>query len=420
MNLLTGILYKIDAAHFTAMAAIVFSLCGFVLVCSLYYLARASSLSRAATLGMAAAFSILPQTLYLENLYIYSVPSTALLCLAGASFHGALAKGTAGRWFSFFAVCVVLCVVRSTFHLLWLALMVALALVAAKPGSRRRVVMASAAPVALLLALYVKNWALFDVFGTSSGMGANVAQATTRQLPEEERDALVRSGALSPFARISVFSGPDAYVDYFRGREKPPFADYPGSEQLERPTVHAANFNHWFYLVVNRRRQEDARYYLKAYPGAYWNTVLFKNLPQFFSSTTHWHPSDPKEGSAHYRHRQVLGAYEAFYDRLVHGHPAPVGIYALLPLVLLASLLGLWRSRDWRSPAAMIIVFSIFQIVYVVVVSVLFTYNELARYRFMVEPFIWLLVAMNVSSLARWAQRRWWRQPPTTDALNSG
>jgi len=286
-----------------------------------------------------------------------------------------------------------------------------LAFFSTRRRDRRHLLLGAAAPAALLLALYLKNFALFRVFGTTSWSGANVIAVTTKQLPQDERESLVRDGKLSPFANISVFADPQYYADYFRDRARPDIAYYPGADELTRPTVNAANFNHWYFLVINEERRKDAWYYLTTHFPAYVDTVLHKSLPQVFYSTTHWHPADGQEIGPHYRHRMVLGGYEALYDQLVHAFPMErVGLYVFLPIFLLWGGARAWllmRSGDGSSWAtAMVLVFALLQILYVTLVSGLLTYGESARYRYLAESFIWLLVAYCLSRGLRWVVRR--------------
>jgi hypothetical protein len=406
MNLLTGFLLKLDEAHLAELAHFVLTVSSFVLVASLYYLARGCGLSRAGSLALALVFSLLPQTLFLENLYLYAVPSAALLCLAAVLFHRALVRSSVGRWGAFFAACLALCWLRTTFLLIWFGAICALALFATKRSTRRHVFVGASAPAILLLSLYLKNWLVFDFFGTTSWTGASAIAVTTNQLPSDERDTLISAGKLSPFANINVFAGPAAYVPYFADRDRPAFTRFPGSDQLKRPSVGADNFNHWMFLSINEQRGKDAWYYLSTHFSEFVGTVLRKSLPQFFEPTTHWHTLDKEEVSPHDRHRLVLGGYESLYDGLVHGFPVKgVGLYSLLPLFLVWAGSRAWRlmrsgdAASWST--AMLIVFATLQIVYVTGVSALFSYGESARYRFMVEPLIWLVVASCFSSARR-------------------
>jgi 4-amino-4-deoxy-L-arabinose transferase-like glycosyltransferase len=164
MDLFTGLLLKVAGTHAALLAQITFWLLGLVLINSIFYLARASGLSARAALIVAIAFSLLPQSIYFEYLYLYEEPIAALLCLSVVLFHAALTRESFRLWLAFFAVCAVIGVTRSTFHLLWFAVMLALGLWFNTAPNRRRLLAAAAAPAALLLGLYVKNLIVFGTF----------------------------------------------------------------------------------------------------------------------------------------------------------------------------------------------------------------------------------------------------------------
>jgi hypothetical protein len=399
MNLLTGVLLKLDGST-PLLALAVFQFLGLVLLNSQLYLGRALGLSFPAALCMSVGLSLVPQTIYFENLYLYTYPTTALLGLAAAFFHGAVhRKSSFWRWFGFFFACAAIGWFRTTFHLVWLLAMIGLALAFADRGARRRVLGAAAIPLAFLLALYVKNLAVFGVFGTTTAGPANLTLVTIRHLPVETRDAWIREGKLSPYAAISVFAGPREYLPHFatsRNDKWPPMMN-----TLERPSSGAPNFNHWFFLEVQRQRRADALYYLKERPLEYAGTVL-EGVKLMFQPSTEWHPNDQAVGAPHFQHRQVLGRYEHLYNRLVHGFPfAPVGLYVFLPLSYLWALATFWshlRSRTpERLPGAAVLCFCLIQIGFVVLTCSLFTFRESARYRYEIEPMIWLIVGSSMA-----------------------
>jgi hypothetical protein len=178
-------------------------------------------------------------------------------------------------------------------------------------------------------------------------------------------------------------------------------------DRLERPTFHSPNFNHPLMIDVMKRRRDDALAYLAARPRDYASTVLL-GLEQFFGPTTEWHPHDKRPDSPHANHDRVVGAYADFYNGVVHRLFAkPVGLYAFLPLFLvlpLARLRATFRSRvRYRRARAAVLAFALVQLGYVAVTSALFTIGESARYRYQIEPLIWLFVA---SAFHEWSRRR--------------
>jgi hypothetical protein len=401
-NLLTGLLLKISPEHVAGMAHGLFMACGLLMVCSLYYLARVVGVPRWGAFALSVAFSLIPPTLFFENLYLYDYPVPALLTFAAALFHRALVVRSFRLWFGMFAVCTLLALLRSALHLVWFAAILLGSLWLVR-NEWRKVLLAAAAPAAVLLLLYVKNWLVFGVFDSQSQSGGNAILITTYHMPRGLRTAWVKQGKLSPFADMGFAAPPRDFLPYFNTTEHERWTQHQLTE-LERPSQGAPNFNHWFFLEVNQWRRQDAMYCLTHRPRQYVRTVFGRSLPQAFSPSTRWHPFTGKRSSPHYEHHQVLGPYEDVYNRVLHQTLfAPIGFYALFPLSLF------WiMSRAWalvRSPRAderalgALWGFCVLQIVYLVAVIALLTWGENARYRYIVEPLIWLVVARSVVDL---------------------
>jgi len=403
MNLLTGLLLELSPEHVTFTATVLFWGSGYLLLVSACRLFHSLGCSKWTATALALALTLIPQSVYLEHLYLYTHLCTSLLCWAAVAFHQALLRASARAWFGFFLGCAALGWLYTAFHLLWFLLVAGLAFWLAGPGQRRAVLRGVALPCVLLFALYLKNYVVFGVFGATSWGGANLTLATTQRMPRDQRSEWIEEGKLSPFANISVFAPPSDYLPFL-----PPDLHFPwpSTNELWRPSVDAPNFNHGLFLQVNRQRQKDAFYFIRTEPFEYLTTVFARNLPSMFSSTTHWHKLDKQPSSPHYDHRKVLGGYERIYDRLVHSWPVPpVGLYAFLPLFLIwavrCSYQG-WRSTDLRARArAQLLGFCLLQIGFVVSASSLFSSVESARYRYTVEPFIWAVVALGFQTAAR-------------------
>src|SRR5690606_21529585 len=132
--------------------------------------------------------------------------------------------------------------------------------------------------------------------------------------------------------------------------------------------------------------------------------VLERALPQAFSPSTRWHPKTGTPRSPHARHRRVLGAWEDAYNRLVHELPVrPYGLYVLLPPCLVWVLIQSYRRLRSGSGAARALGAltgsCAIQILYLVAITALLTFGENARYRYIVEPFIWVVVASTLVDL---------------------
>jgi 4-amino-4-deoxy-L-arabinose transferase-like glycosyltransferase len=395
MDALTGLLLKLGGTDAAALALATFRALGLLIVNAVFYLCRASGLPAGAALAVATAFSLLPQSIYFEHLYLYEYPVTALLSMAAVAFHVAVRRQGFWSWLAFFLACSAIGLTRSTFHLVWFAAMIALSLSFTERPVRARVLRAAALPALLLLTLYVKNLALFGTFDAFTFGPASQTLVTVWHLPPQTRDAWIQQGRLSPYAAVSVYAGPREYLGLVGAGEQP---GWPRQlTELERPSIDAPNYNHWLFLDVNRARRADALRYVAERPLAYAATVV-TGLRDLFTASTTWHPLDASGGSPHERHRQVLGRYETVFNRIIHGVPAaPVGVYVFLPVVMVWTALRARPLLRARGPEARalgaLLVFCLFQIVFVVGASTLFTFRESARYRFQAEPMIWVVTA---------------------------
>ena len=401
MDLLTGILLKTSGAQAARVAHVLFWLLGLLLANGLVTLGRAVGLTGAAAGVVAMAFMLSPPALYFEHLYLYEWPVVTLLVLAAIAFHRACLRPTTLRWLLFFVLCAAIAVTRSTFHMVWLALLIGAA-VAASGRSGRRAAMVGALPgVVLVVALYAKNAVVFGEFAASTFGPASFHLVTEDRMPPAERDRWMAEGRLSRFAAISPYAPPRDYLPYFSTNELPGWP--PQVTRLDQLTVPAPNFNHWFILEAQRARRHDVEEYMRSYPLGYLRNV-WAGLLALFGPTTEWHPRTGLAASPHAGHRQRLGRYETAYNVLVHKLVlAPVGVYALLPIILIWAAwqaTASWRSGDVaRRARGALLAFCIFQIVFVVAVSSMATYLESSRYRFQVEPFIWILSALTLVSL---------------------
>lgn len=401
MDLLTGLLLKAGGDHAAGLARAVFWCLGLLFANAMVALGHAAGLRRSTSAVVSAAFLLSPPTLYFEHLYLYEWPVMTLLALAAVSFHRACLRPSFSRWACFFVTSAAIGVTRSTFHLVWWIPVVAGAAVVSGSGRRRAALLGALPGLLLVLAVYGKNAILFGEFAASTFGPASLHLITVDRMPREVRDRWIAEGRLSPFAAISPYAPPRDYVTLFASSDLPGWP--PQVTRLERVTVPAPNFNHWFILVGQRARRDDVAAYLRAYPFDYVRNVS-AGVIAMMGPSTEWHPRTGSPTSPHAGHRQLLGRYESAYNTVVHRLMlAPVGVYVLLPLVLIQAVriaLAAWRRADapGRTQSA-ILLFCTFQVLFVIAVSSAATFLESARYRFQVEPFIWILTTVALVSL---------------------
>lgn len=414
MNLVTGLLLKPGGSDPAALGHTLFLALGLVFVNALFYVGRASGLRSSVAYALTMAFALTPSSIYFEHLYFYEWPIATLLCLMVALFYAGVRRASFGVWLACFSACAVIGLTRSTFHLAWFGMAAGLAWWCSARGAGRIILATAAVPAAVLFGLYLKNFALFGDFSASTYGPGNLTLVTVDRLPAEVRDAWIAEGTLSPFAAVSVYAA--APRDYARFFATPEHEGWPPQmTRLDRPTVRAPNFNHWWLLDVHRARLGDALHYLRRRPLDYAANVL-EGVKDLFAPSTTWHPrdADGTDASPHYQHRQVLGRYEAWFNRVVHGAPLPpVGLYVFLPVPMAWALLrgrALVGCGDTVGRArGSVLVLCVFHVVYVVAASTMLTSLESARYRYQIEWMIWLIAALYVSSLWQSVERFVWQ-----------
>ena len=407
INLIAGVVLKISETHQLAIYGALFLLLGLGFVNCLVYLFDVFGVRRRAIVAVVALFSLTPGFVYFENLFHYEFIAAALLAMAAVVFHRALCLRRLADWVVFFSIAALICYVRTTFHLVWLLALVALAVICDR-RMWRKILLAAVAPTLLVVGLYAKNQVQFGFFGASSMVGFNLAYMTTRQMSEAERRQWVAEGRFHPIALVGLYSPTDAYAPWVDLNRK------TGVPVLDRPyrTNGQPNYNHLSFVTTSRLRMADNRAYLSVRPGQYLSTVA-KGYVDYFRPTSRWHPLDPKS-SPHAANRQVIGTWENIYNNAVHGlFLRPFGLYlALLPFGLWASfgaLIRLFKSRWQANPGDKLLVLLAFCSVFVPGLSCLVTIGELERYRFLVEGFIWVLVAAGLMQLPPIVPRRWRR-----------
>jgi hypothetical protein len=321
--------------------------------------------------------------------------------VAAVALHRACLHPSLARWTCFFLASALISITRSTFHLVWWIPVVGAAAVVSGRSGRRAALSGAAPALLLVLAVYGKNAFVFGEFAASTFGPASLHLVTIDRMPRAERDRWIAQGRLSPFAAISPYAPPRDYAHLFASSDLPGWP--PQVTRLDQASVPAPNFNHWFILVGQRARRGDTAEYLRTYPIDYGRSV-WTGVVAMMGPSTEWHPRTGAPSSPHAGHRQLLGQYEAAYNAVVHRLAlAPAGLYALLPLVLIQasrSAVPAWRRGDSAGRArAVVLWFCTLQILFVIAVSSAATFLESSRYRFQVEPFIWILATVALVTL---------------------
>jgi hypothetical protein len=318
-------------------------------------------------------------------------------------------------------------------HPIWFPIIIGLALLARRPVSRRNwniVLTGVAIPALLIFGLLLKNQVLFGTSGFSSWFGMNLSKTTISTVGQARILSLVDEEVLDPIALARPFWTLESY-SVISSKCQPKYPDIPVLSQRIRSDNYTPNFNNECYLPVYAAFQDQALAFIAAEPMAFIGAKL--DAAQITLMPSSDYPIVLKEN------RLKISTYDSIYSAVVLGtfvSPElvyrPEGFVADLlskdpnfgdriPLSLtiafgfiVTCVAGIWAALRWRrdgvtTTRATLAAISLLT-VFVFAVGTAFEIGENERFRYMVEPIMFVLLARVATELLN---RYRSRQPKT-------
>ena len=421
-NLLIGLVLKLSPVSPERTFHLLWLALGVALVVITYRLLIELRVRRWFALVATVVITCSPTVLLYENWLAYEYPLTVALTaipLAGLRW----VRGGQVRWLVAAAALAAGCVLtRALLNPVWFLGVVAVLLIARPPVGRwRPALVAIGVPALVIAALMVKNQVVFGSPSFSSWLGWNLQRVTIDELPVETRQRLIDDGVLTPLATYPVFLPTETYTDVVGPcvREHP---DVPALAEPRKATGRE-NFNDECYLPIYRESLDNAIAAGRAEPAATARAV--------FGSMQIWSESSSQYAFVYDNRLKIDGA-DTIYRQLVlldvaydppvktnAGWWIPIGTpggrwRASLTVIMataLAAIAGtravvrVLRRRATGTDAAVALIG--FTVVTVTVVGNLFEIGENNRFRFMVEPITFIVLAWFAARLAATIRRRW-------------
>jgi len=419
-NIFLGIIVKMFPAAYAGVLQGIYIVTGIGIAVSLYFLMRRLEVSKYIGTALVMIFICSPSCAAYENFLLYMYPLALLLCLSAVFLHRFASRGRMSDAGVFFALLAAVVLIRGLYHIGWLiaAVMLVLLLV---PKYRKRTLLACAVPLLLVAAVYVKNFVVFDMVTTSSGIGKEVAKMTTFQVPVNERVKLVKEGKISILSLIECFRSPDEYEVFFpAGGTGIPVLDNntKTTGYYDRDTgrmVPAVNYNNIVYVPVTRAYLKDAFYMLAHYPQGFLRAARRALFVYLLSGPS----KDLGEGVNDLLMRKISG-FERFYNTVFMGEVLPrtgrwtfslgdpnfearIGIFWLIGLPFLCAyaffriIAALRRTGDRAFPVTM--AFMLMTVVYITLAAMVLTVRTNNRYRFAIEPYVFVFAGLFIARL---------------------
>ena len=423
LNVLAGAGYLVFGDSAPAFFSLLFHALGFALALGAFALVLRLTGARVAAYVCAAALVVSPGFVLYENWFMYTFLEAALLMVSAVALYETLDRDSTAWAVVLFTALAALVLTRGFFHLGWLVLVAVY--VAWAAANRWKILAACAVPLIVAALWYVKNYVYFGAFAASTMFGLGLSNISTLTVTRAELQPLVEAGTLSPLALVSRYENAAVLFSATADAQS-------GIAVLDRPRKASGEYNYNFrpLVEINDQYARDAFAVMRRFPANYALGVVIANR-LFFS------PSSMNEYFSA-ENRAAIAPIERIFNPLVYGVPErprfivqPHFGFAEPPSLEVntsASQIALWlivlgfgyvrvrpvfvgRPTADRT-ASIAVAYLLLVMLYVYALGTLVELGENYRYRFVVEPFVFVLATAMATDAIRRLRRVLRRGPP--------
>jgi len=427
-NLIVGMFVKMPLNTGTLLLEYLFHAVGLIMCISMFVVMIKIGVYRRLGLVMTLLFMFNPSTVLFENYAFYSYLVMAMLCVSTLSLYKYLeTKGM--LWLAaFLSLAGSICLIRSSFHIAWFALVVAMLLL----FSRDKVLRSKMIPVSsivflLVFAWYAKNWYVFGSFSSSSWLGMSLAKTYYVFLSDKELADLAARGTVSHVSTVPSFSPLSEYSDTMAS---------PRSMGMEITDAEykrdgSVNYNNVNYVDISRRYQSDVLQAVARDPRLLALSILKAGVTYLRPASQYFTDEHFDEMHNMAQVERLDDIYRHFYYlqydsiRSIRAHAASagnspyrhsisdaLGLISWTLLLFTAAILFYVPARIRRlmkmgeNICSVTLAFAYVNIVYVALITSLLEAGENDRFRFETEALFTILVAIILTDLLKWATSR--------------
>ncbi len=379
-NLIVGVMLKLFGDSRRAFA--VLHLCvGWAIGLSLFALLADLGIGRRLATGATLLFLIMPPVILYENWLFYTYFETLFFILAVWGFHRFIRQPRLVWGLLLFASATALALLnaRMMFYFFLIALFLGWAWRRGRraPGLARTAAL-SATPFLLVVAVMAKNAWLFGTFTVDPHFGFHMGNGF---IYAAWRDPDIRALCREDYPLLLI--PPTKFPSAEKvGLDPLPPTGVPLWDQPFRSTGYS-NYNSRYYLEVSQMYSHDLADFISHHPLYYARFVrrAFAN---------YWEPANQYTFFTE-KNRAPLGVYDYLYG-------------AAYPLLLVLYFVGAvyviyagW-TRRWADGPALTLGFALVTIAYNML-AIFATLNENDRYKFTIEPLLWVMVVYSLQQI---------------------
>lgn len=386
----------------------VYLLTGLFMVFGFFFILEKLKIPRYVSMPLTVFFMISPPVILFENWLFYTYPTALMLLASGILLYLYFEKHTWTPLALFFFMLGAIIVMRSLFTTMWF-LIILIGVLLHDTKNVKKIMVCALLPFLFVTCLHLKNHLVFDQPTLSSWFGMNLIKMTST-VPQEKIDAHIERGEIPAIARVQPFGSPEKYSEFAV------FDTTTGIPALDTPykSTGFPNYNHIGYVSVSRQYLDAAQFLIQKYPAHYGLSVIK-------ACYAHLRPSCD---SVIFRgnNRERLKRWVTFYQDYLLGdvlknvwHTTYTNrfgqqrtvhinfLYVFIPVLYVWSIIGALRPHKARLNKAGVVFFQFvaFNIVYVTIVGNLIDVSENMRFRFLLVPFTYILLALLLNKLIK-------------------
>lgn len=403
-NLYLGIVLRYGGLYAPLLFRMSYLVIGLFSIAVLYTFMRLIHIHHAVAFFCTAFFTVSPPVLFYENWLFYTYPLTFVLCLSSLLLLVSLNTRSRTYLFLFFTAISCLVLTRTLFHTVWFVAVLCWVLLY-QHKHMKRIIMSALIPLVIIFSVHAKNFLLFGQTSLTSWFGMNLIKMTST-IPQNLLHQEIDGGRVSGIARLMPFQAPETYQQYVHDS----MTGIPVLDNKYKSTG-AVNFNYIGYRKISEQYQTAASHLIKRYPQFYGQSVI-KAVYQFLRPC-----SDSIIISGH--NRQRLHAWVTIYEKYLlgdilknvwrttftnrFGQQRTVHVnllYLFIPLLyLFGALIACTNVRPLPFTVNQLftIRYCMFNIGYVTIVGNLFDASENMRFRFMIVPFLYVIIGILIT-----------------------
>mgnify|MGYP001175512317 CR=1 FL=1 len=389
-NFFIGLIEKLSPVYSAIIFQFIFILIGLLTNILLFKLLRGVGVNSYLSLMFTIFYLLSPATLLYENLFFYTHIIIFFLISAGYYLNLFIRQGKF-RYVFFHFLFLSLCVLTTSFfHLLWFLVLLGI-LILTNRDNWKTIMKGAIFPLLLILSLYLKNYFIFDSFSSSTWLGMNLSRITVNQLPEEEKKRLIQNGLLNDVAKLEPFPVGDSLI-FIKDLKLDPITHIKSLDEKFKKSGHT-NYNNLIYIKVSKFSFQNAIYTIVHCPQAYVSGVK-KAFCLYFDSPTKYTLLE--------QNTYKIKKYNRLFDAFIYGTSASTAFGYIsiisIPLMLLLGAMLIIKNET-KNNIKVILIFLIFNILYVMIIGNFFELGENNRFRYYTEIYhfiIWAILLQNL------------------------